>query len=153
MGSKLETALRVIVIFCGVALACLTIPYWIYMKIAIDHDSYVPMGIYIASAIILLILAFLGIFGAIRKSRGLLLYFAVVMIMMFLFGIAQIIVTALDVAGCGDDPSSNFSFLCSVNTVGYYVPVGILLFINIFGAVMALWLRYKLVHDTEGKYY
>eukprot|EP01133_Synstelium_polycarpum_P000162 gene162-192_t len=150
---KLELFLRILVIFCGIALIGLTVPYWIYMKIAIDNEAWVGMAIYIISAVILLILAFLGIFGAIKKNRGVLLYFAIVMIVMLLFGIAQIIVTALDVAGCGSDSDSNFSFLCSRSTAGYYAPVAVLLFINLFGAIVAICLRWKLDHDTDGNYY
>ncbi|KAF2070370.1 hypothetical protein CYY_008313 [Polysphondylium violaceum] len=154
MGAKAEVLLRILVILCGIALIGLTVPYWIYMKYAIDDNAYVGMAIYIVSAVILIILAILAFVGSIKKMRSLLLYFAIVMIVMLIFGIVQIIITNLDIANCDDSGvDDNFSFLCAISKPAYYVPMAILLFINLFGAVVSLILRYKLAHDTDGKYY
>ncbi|EFA85489.1 hypothetical protein PPL_01446 [Heterostelium album PN500] len=153
MGEKkMEMFLRIMVIFCAIALIGLTVPYWIYLKYAVDDSAWVAFAIYLISALLLIFLAFIGIFGAVKKNRGLLLYFAVVMIIMLLFAVAQIIVTTLDLTDCSDK-GNNFSFLCSRNSAGYYAPVAVLLFINLFGAIVALVLRWKLVHDTSGNYY
>ncbi|GAM18429.1 hypothetical protein SAMD00019534_016040, partial [Acytostelium subglobosum LB1] len=151
MAKKLELVLRILVIICCIALVCLTIPYWIYIKYAADNSAWVALALYIVSCVILLILALIGTLGSIKKSRGLLLYFAVVMIIMLLFGIAQIIVTSLDVAGCKE--GGNFTFLCSTNTAGYYVPVAIILFINLIGGIIALVLRWKLNNDQPKNFY
>ncbi|KYQ88953.1 hypothetical protein DLAC_10542 [Tieghemostelium lacteum] len=156
MGSRdrnIETFLRVLIIIIGIALLGLTVPYWIYLKQSVDNEAWVALGIYIASALILIILAVLAFIGAIKKNRGILLYFAVVMIVMLVFGIAQIIVTNLDITGCGGDANDNFSFLCSLSSVAYYLPMALLLFVNLLGAIVALVLRWRLNHDTSGKYY
>ncbi|GAM27889.1 hypothetical protein SAMD00019534_110650 [Acytostelium subglobosum LB1] len=148
-----EKLLQIYIIFCAIALICLTIPFWIYMKYAADDSAWVAFAIYIISAIILIILAIIGIFGSIKKNQTLLLYFALVNIVMLAFGIAQLIVTAQNLKNCSNDGSNNFSFLCSKNTSGYYVPVALLLFINLTGAIASLILRWQQDKDTPGNYY
>ncbi|GAM20426.1 hypothetical protein SAMD00019534_036010 [Acytostelium subglobosum LB1] len=140
------------VIFCAIALGGLTAPYFIYMVEAYNVKAWLAFGLYIASAFILLVLAVIGLISAIKKNRGLLLYFAMTNMVMLIFGVAQIIVTSLTLTNC-DDENNNFNFLCSKNTAGYFAPVAVLLFINLIATVFSLVLRWKLVNDTKGDYY
>ncbi|EGC38674.1 hypothetical protein DICPUDRAFT_91384 [Dictyostelium purpureum] len=72
---------------------------------------------------------------------------------MLAFGIAQIIVTNLQLVDCGKESDSSFSFLCSTGKGAYYVPMAILLFINLCGGVFGIVCRHLIDNDQKGNYY
>jgi len=129
-----------------VLLWLLTAPYWYY--IAERPDSVVNDIFFSISAAIIIIMGCVGIYGALKKKKAVLLYFAVVMILMFCFTTVQIILTFIALSDC-NDPDSFFHFMCDIEQGVYFGHAFATLVITAVDAVLALLLQWRIKKQEE----
>jgi len=112
------------------------------------------MAIYIISGLLLVLMFVVGMIGGIKKKTTLLIYFAIVNIAMFVFGLIQIGITIYALKKCNDDGknSSPFAWVCNINgntsDWKYYAPTASILLINLLGSIFACVLKGMINADS-----
>jgi len=144
---------KIIVIVTAIAIIILTIPYWIHLKYSVDNNDILWIILDILSAVFMIILGIIGIVGALKPGRMLLLIYAIGMICLFIFILIQLIVNALVYQQCDD--TTLYLFTCNYNLASYIVPTVIMLVITICGGVFGILLRKEIADDSKpaGSYY
>eukprot|EP01100_Stratorugosa_tubuloviscum_P001446 TRINITY_DN1320_c1_g4_i1.p1 TRINITY_DN1320_c1_g4~~TRINITY_DN1320_c1_g4_i1.p1 ORF type:complete len:164 (+),score=55.72 TRINITY_DN1320_c1_g4_i1:264-755(+) len=143
------TVLLVVVCVC---LMLATGPYYYY--ISVDPSSAVNVSFFTISAAFLILVAILGIVGAMKKHKGILLYFGFLMIVMVGFTIAQISLTMIALTNCLN-PDSFFSFMCEINKIVYFAHSTIIVIVALISSACAFLLRWRLKkqeEDPDNKY-
>jgi len=141
------------VIFTAIAIIILTIPYWIHLSYSIDNKDYTWVILDILSAVFMIILGTIGLIGALKPGRLLLLIYAVGMLAMFIFILIQLIINAVIYQQCDD--TTLYFFTCNYNFAGYIAPTVIMLVITLAGGIFAIFLRKQIAVDDKpsGSYY
>jgi len=139
------------VISCLV-LICATGPYWYY--IGAQPSDGVNVAFFVISACTILILCTLGIIGALKKSKGILLYFGLIMIVMVLFTLAQVTLTLIALSNCSDS-GSFFHFMCQINEIVYFAHSTVIVIVALVCSICAFILRWRLqlVESDPDNYY
>jgi len=144
--------LIVLLIISCIVLMCATGPYWYY--IAVNSSSGVNDAFFVISAVTLLILGTLGIVGALKKHKGILLYFGLIMLVMVMFTMAQVVLTFIALSNCADK-SSFFSFMCNINEIVYFAHSTVIIIVALVCSVLAFMLRWRLkkIEEDPDNYY
>jgi len=144
---------KIIVIATAVIIMLLTIPYWIHLNYSVEENSVVWIILDVLSAVFMIILGALGIIGAVKPGRLLLLVYAVGMLCMFVFIIIQMIMNIIFYRTCDD--TRLYVFTCNYNFAGYLAPTIIMLIITLVGGIAAILLRKELGSESksQGSYY
>eukprot|EP01102_Stenamoeba_stenopodia_P018368 TRINITY_DN671_c0_g1_i1.p1 TRINITY_DN671_c0_g1~~TRINITY_DN671_c0_g1_i1.p1 ORF type:complete len:165 (+),score=15.25 TRINITY_DN671_c0_g1_i1:261-755(+) len=141
-----------LLISCG-CLFLATGPYWYY--IAAVPDSAVNVAFFTISAVTLMLLACLGAYGALKKHKGVLLYFALVMVVMMSFTIAQVSLTLIALTSCGPGSSGFFNFMCEINQAVFFAHSTIIIVVAMMCCLCSWCLRWRLQKqedDPNNKY-
>jgi len=148
---------RLLTIIFSVLVGLCSIPFWVYLKYAVDQDNWVNVALYVISGVVLIILAIVGLIGVFKKSRFLLLLFIIALILMVIFVLIQLIIFFVNYHSCdidkGDKVVSDL-FPCDFNIGAYLAPTIIVIAIFVIGAFVAIMLRRA--YDDEsgsGSYY
>jgi len=152
MGGK-AFIYKIVVIVTAICLILLTIPYWIHLNYSVHQKDWVWVALDVISAVFMIILGVIGIIGALKSGRMLLLIFAIGMICMFIFILIQMIINLIDYQTC--DGSDDILFTCNYNYAGYLAPTILMLVITLAGGIAAILLRKQIVADDKpsGSYY
>lgn len=135
-----EPIYKIIVIVTAICLVILTIPYWIALDYAIDHDDWAWVILDILSAVFMIILAIIGIVGALKPpGRLLLIIYAIGMIAMFIFILIQLIINLINYEECDDRTA--YLFICNYELGKYLPPTIIMMIVTLVGGLAALFLR------------
>jgi hypothetical protein len=141
-----------------------SIPYWYYVNTSSSqpNSDATTLVLYIISAILLIAVAACGCFGTFFLSVALLAMFAMVNLVMYVFEVVQVILTYVTYLDCQDQgnrfPNSPFTFICQqgTNDGWYWVPVLILIYINICAVISACCLRWRIIvykRKKKGDYF
>jgi len=131
----------ILTVASSIGLLLATAPYWYY--IAINPDEPLNLAFFIISAVTLIILCFLGIYGAIKKNKAVLLYFAIIMLVMITVTFTQITLTLIALSNCNDS-GSPFHFMCDINEIVYFAHSTVVVLIGLMCSVCAFLLRHRL---------
>jgi len=144
---------KFIVIGTAIALVILTIPYWIFLKTSVDNSDWLWVILDILSAVFMIILAIIGIIGALKGGKFLLMIYAIGMFCLALFILIQMIIFLINYHQCSD--TVLYIFECNFNLGGYLAPTIIMLVVCIVGGVAAVMLFKQLKSDAQpaGSYY
>jgi len=140
-------------IFCAIAIIILTIPYWIHLSYSVTNNDYTWIILDVLSAVFMIILGTIGLIGALKPGRMLLLIFAVGMLAMFLFILIQLIINSIIYQQCDD--TTLYFFTCDYNLASYMVPTVIMLVVTLAGGIFAIFYRKQIAEDDKpaGSYY
>merc|ERR1712000_752723 len=84
-----------------------------------------------------------GIFGALKKKKPILMWFAMVMALMFVVTVAQLTFTMIALSDCNNEDSF-FHFMCSNNEILYFAHSFAIIAICLAGFVISLMLRWRI---------
>jgi len=148
-----EIIWKIGVIITAVAIIVLTIPYWIHLSFSVGISDWVWVILDALSAVFMIILGTIGLIGALKPSRMLLLIYAIGMICMFIFILIQLIINASIYKTCDDRVL--YVLTCNYNLADYIAPTVIMLVVTICGGVFAILQRKQIVEDEkpQGSYY
>jgi len=139
---------KIIVIVTAICLVILTIPYWIALNYSADHHDWVWVVLDALSAIFMIILAIIGIVGALKPpGRLLLLIYAIGMIAMFIFILIQLIINLIEYQQCDDRVA--YLFICNYDLGKYLPPTIIMMIITLVGGIAAILLRREIEDDSK----
>jgi len=126
--------------------------YWYYVAVAIPVHDVAAIVVYVISAFVLILLATLGIVAVIKRFENLLLYFAAIMMVMFVFGLIQLALVIYSSRDC-KNTNNPFTFICGLTTVQaawqYWLPSATILLANILAFTFSLILK-KIWTGEEG---
>jgi len=146
-----EVIWKIGVLVTAVFLVLLTIPYWVQLDFSDQEQDWVWVAIDVISAILMIILAIIGVLGALKRSRYLLLIYAIGMICMFIFILIQLIINLIMYHDCN---SNLYIFQCDYSYGGYLGPTIIMLVVTILGGIFAILLRKVIsAEDKQGGTY
>eukprot|EP01104_Vermistella_antarctica_P019005 TRINITY_DN7253_c0_g1_i1.p1 TRINITY_DN7253_c0_g1~~TRINITY_DN7253_c0_g1_i1.p1 ORF type:complete len:164 (-),score=31.71 TRINITY_DN7253_c0_g1_i1:580-1071(-) len=138
-----DIALWTILLIAGcICLIICTGPYWYY--VAVDPSDPLNVAIFVTSAVLLIILAGLGIFAALRRNKSILLYMALVMCVMILFSIVQITLTLVALSDC-NDTGSPLHFMCNIQVEVFFAHTVIIIIVAAFCALCSWFLRQRII--------
>eukprot|EP01119_Soliformovum_irregulare_P006941 TRINITY_DN19351_c0_g1_i1.p1 TRINITY_DN19351_c0_g1~~TRINITY_DN19351_c0_g1_i1.p1 ORF type:complete len:160 (-),score=27.70 TRINITY_DN19351_c0_g1_i1:140-619(-) len=142
--SKKKNVLTVIFIILCALLFLFSAWYWYYLYVAVGRGDTAAIVIYIISALLLIIMAFIGILSALRMFKTVIIYFAIVMLVMFILGVVQLCVVIYSSTACNSEDNP-FTFICNLDPknagVAYWIPTGLILLLNLLCAIFSLVLR------------
>jgi len=146
---------KTLTIIAAIFVGLCSVPFWVYLKYAIDVDNWVNVALYIISAVVLIIIAIVGLLGVFKKSRYLLLIFIIVLILMIIFVLIQLIIFFLNYHTCDlDQKVVNQIFPCDFNIGAYLAPTIIILVIFVVATFVSIMLRRAIEDDAAaGSYY
>jgi len=152
MGAT-STIWKIGVIVTAICLIILTIPYWIDLNDNNVNQDWTWVALDVVSAVLMIILAVIGIVGALKSGRTLLLIYAIGMLCMFIFILVQLIVNIVIYQTCDDTIA--YVFTCDYGLAQYLAPTILMLIVTICGGIFAILLRKQLVADDkpQGAYY
>jgi len=142
----------ILTVVACVVLFLATGPYYYYLSVAPDVAQ--DTAIFIVSAATVMVLSILGIYGALKKKKGVLLYFALIMMVMLSFTAVQIALTFVALSNCADT-SQFFHFMCNVEQAVFFAHSTIIIIVAIMCSVSAYLLRRRLQkqeEDPDNKY-
>mmetsp|Transcript_17447 Transcript_17447/g.44455 ORF Transcript_17447/g.44455 Transcript_17447/m.44455 type:complete len:155 (+) Transcript_17447:67-531(+) len=135
----------ILTIVACILLMSLTGPYWYY--IAMEPTVVQNVVIFGISGLIIFIMGIVGIFAALKKSKPILLWFFLVMVLMCVFTIAQLTLAMIAYSKCGSN--SFFDFLCSSNEFVYFAHAFATIIITAICAVCSFLLRWRIVKQEQ----
>jgi len=131
--------------------------YWWYIDLAIEDSDVTAIVLYAISGVLLIIMAIIAVAAVFKKSDTLICYFAIVMMVMFVFSLVQVGLTVYSLYDCSNT-SSPFSFICTLGfgaaTTSYWVPTASILAGTLVGFIFAMILKclWKQSDDKETYY-
>jgi len=143
---------KLLTIIAAILVGLCSIPFWVYLKYAVDQSNWVDVALYVISGVVLIIIAIVGLIGVFKKSRYLLLLFIIALILMAIFVLIQLIIFFVNYHSCdvdnGDKTVSDL-FPCDFNVGAYLAPTIIIIAIFLIGAFVAIMLR-RAYEDAPG---
>jgi len=139
--------------------------YWWYIDLAVTAATpdVTAIVLYAISGVLLIVMSIIGVCAIFKKSDNLICYFAIVMMVMFIFGIVQIGLTVYSKSQCnsttGTSNSSGnpFSFICGLGLgeadVGYWIPTISILAGTLIGFIFAIILKCLWKKDDDKETY
>jgi len=143
-----DIALWTILLICAcVCLILATGPYWYY--VAIGAGNVANTVIFISSAVLMIFFACLGIFGALKRNKSVLLYFALVMQVMVVFSIVQIVLVVIALSDCNNE-GSILHTMCDVNEAVFFAHTTVIICVAFLASICAFFLRWRLIkHEKD----
>eukprot|EP01123_Difflugia_compressa_P004353 TRINITY_DN15745_c0_g1_i1.p1 TRINITY_DN15745_c0_g1~~TRINITY_DN15745_c0_g1_i1.p1 ORF type:complete len:170 (-),score=19.38 TRINITY_DN15745_c0_g1_i1:21-530(-) len=145
----------VLIITISVCFLLLTIPYWIAVSVQVDAISILVWSL---SAVVLIVLAFCGMFGSIVEHTECLVIFGSINVVLWILGMVQLSMYYVVLQQCGKDEMWGNSWLgaiCNpkVNDLWLWVPGFIAQFLTACSACMAFSMKRRIEIRKPSKAY
>jgi len=157
MGCGCRAVFSVLTIIICVILFLLSGWYWWYIDLAVQNPDVTAIVLYAISGVLLIVMAIIGIAAVFKRSETLICYFAIVMMVMFVFSLIQVALTVYSLYDCANK-SNPFTFICDLgfgeSTTAYWIPTITILVGTLTGFIFALILKclWKEKEDNETYY-
>jgi uncharacterized membrane protein len=147
--------IQTLIIFTCIILLLLSGFYWYYFKTALSNGpDWSAVIVDIISAVLLILLSIAGIIGIVKKNETIISNFNASMVIIFLFTLAQLIVTIYSSQNCTD--KNIFSFICGMSSSTawlYWFPMACMVVDSLIGFSFGFYLVRLWRKDDPGNYY
>eukprot|EP01125_Pyxidicula_operculata_P009848 TRINITY_DN3245_c0_g1_i2.p1 TRINITY_DN3245_c0_g1~~TRINITY_DN3245_c0_g1_i2.p1 ORF type:complete len:172 (+),score=19.69 TRINITY_DN3245_c0_g1_i2:37-552(+) len=148
--------LAVGVIIAGGCYLFLTIPYWYAIQNSVetntpsnDGDRALAIVLWVASGLVLCVVGICGLYASIKMHESCLQQFSMVNIIMWIFGLLQLILFYVTLNHCKEDPplfaGNPAATICTqqVDDLWFWIPNVLLMFFNACAACVGCGMKYK----------
>eukprot|EP01123_Difflugia_compressa_P001407 TRINITY_DN11622_c0_g1_i1.p1 TRINITY_DN11622_c0_g1~~TRINITY_DN11622_c0_g1_i1.p1 ORF type:complete len:169 (-),score=23.92 TRINITY_DN11622_c0_g1_i1:175-681(-) len=153
---KFGKILAILVICFAVVFLLLTIPYYVAISDANARNvlNVTDCILWVISILLLCCVAGCGFVGSFKEMERCLLVFAMANIVLWVFGLIQMVIIYITEENCYDRPlfeGNPFDNMCEqdLDDLWYWIPNIILMFVNACAAFAACGMRHKVMETTN----